>query len=641
MKLLFATLITLFLSGLIGCVGTIKDANKETTKASDSSDANKVDYVGITSVKAVANDKVEIAFPQSALDADSIAYVVRYDGLQVPIYLYGTALRPDYKGQLRYTVKGLTINTLYSFSVQVRNVKTNVESNNTVLMQTKTFSNLTANFMGVSELRNLSGADGATGIQAFWIPAEVKGSIINKDEIDPIEYRVTVIDGTVLNPGSMNDTSFVEPTRKIISAGSDKRSVVISGLQPGKKYFVQVRAIQFGYSLYSSDQNYLTETNTNYLQISTYSNDLSSINFDDSTFSLTLPPGSSGLYALNASWNAPTGNFDHYRIYYAVHGSTNISNYLNTQDGDSVCDGAESLDTSISCLQFPSSSNINNLITGLQVNTNYDVLLAICVSLDCELGKRVLSPVYSKTTTPRVADFQGIKSIDPAKSLTNLDQIYLNFDLPNFLSGNISGYIIRYYGNDPSNTLPLSVNDSDITNTTGLSVAPFDVQTDTTITISGVDPLSSDQYCFMLVPYSYNYDGSKTFGDTSSITPKCITPSLKAPDKLSFPGIDTGASSCDLLGLSATIKWSLPAVGIYSNFELFYQNNQPSFSFGNAVDWVNTSYTRILLNPTVTSYILTGLQPGTTYRFGTLTFYSSIDGPIRSEYNTNFFQCSF
>lgn len=642
LKILLSIIICLLASSLSSCVGTIKDANKDLTKASQSVDISKVNYIGILNAKAISNNKVEITFPQSELDPDDIAYVIRYDGLQVPIYLFGTALRPDYKGQLRYTVQDLRIDSIYSFSVQVRNVKTDIESNNSVLKQVKTFSNLTANFNGVSELRNLSGASGTTGIEVFWNPAEVKGSVINKDEIDPIEYRVTVIDGSVLNPGSMNDESFSDPNRKIVSAGNDKRSVVISGLQAGRKYFVQVRAIHYGYSLYSGDVNYLNEQNTKYLQISTYSEDLSDINFDESSFVLSLPPGNSGLYALSASWATPEGNFDHYRIYYAAKGATNLTNYLNSNSGNAICGGVESLDSAISCLAFPTTSHINNLITGLSVNINYDVILAICISTKCEIGKRIITSAVSKTTTPNVADFQGIKTIDQPTSLAKLDQIYLNFDLPNFLSGNISGYILQYYGSDPAN-IPLSVNDSDVVNITGLTVLPYNYQLDTSITVAGIDTLQMNQYCFKLVPFSYNFDGSKTFGDTSTISPMCITPQIKAPDKISFPGIDINSSAltCNASTLSVTINWVVPTTGIYSNFELFYQNDQSSFSFGNAIDWTNNTYQRILLNPKITSYQFTGLQPGKTYRFGVLTYYSSTDGPIRSEYNSNYFTCSF
>ncbi len=620
------------------CVGTIKDANKSTTKASSSTDVAQVEYAGISGAVAVANDKVEISFPQSSLDADTITYVIRYDGLQVPIYLYGSSIHPDFKGLLRYTINNLQIDTNYSFSVQVRNVLTSVESNNTVLKQVKTFSNATANFMGVSELRNLTGADGTSGIEVFWIPAQVKGSAINKDEIDPIEYQVTVLDGSILNPASMNDPSFISPDRRVLSIGSDKRSTIINGLQSGKKYYVQVRAIHYGYSLNSADVSYMLEKNTKYMAISTYTEDISNINFDDTTFLLDLPPGSGGLYSLKASWSPPTGNFDHYRLYYAKHGEADIKNYLNSQVVDPICMDSETNYPQVSCIQFPANSNLNNIITNLSINTNYDVVLAICVSLNCNL--RVIGNVASKTTTPGVADFSGIQTIDPAKNISNLDEVYLNFKLPNFLSGNINGYVLNYYGNSPTNPSPLSVNDLSIPNTTGLNVLTYSVFDDTTITVKGINPLSSDQYCFKLVPFSYNIDGSKRFGDVSSQTPKCITPSIKAPTVLQFTGIDTQTSSCDTLAQSATIKWNIPTIGVFSNFELFYVNDQSSFSFGDAINYSTNSYERILINSTTNSLNLTGLQPGRTYRFGVLTLYNSIDGPIRSEYNYNFFQCT-
>jgi hypothetical protein len=632
-------ILLLTIATFVGCVGTIEDANKSLSKAASSTDNVKLEYPGIISAVPISNDKVEVFFPQSEIDADNAAYVIRYDGLQIPIYVYATSLRPDYRGLLRYTIKGLFIDTNYSFSVQVRDVRKGVESNNTVLKQAKTFANLTANYDGISEVRNLSGDAGTTGIEVLWVQAETKGGI-NKDEIDPIEYQVTVIDGSTLNPGSMNDTSFSEPTRKVISAGADKRSVIINGLVSGRKYYMQVRAIHYGYTQYSADRNYQLEKNTRYLEISTYSDDMSNILFDDASFRLSLPAGSGGLYSISASWSTPEGNFDHYRLYYALQGATSITNYLSAEDGDIVCSGPETTNAAISCLPAASDHNLNNLITGLQVNRTYDVVLAICTSMRCERAKRMYSSIQSKTTTPAVADFQGIKSIDPAKNLSNLDQVTLNFDLPNFLSGNISGYVLRYYGADPSNSSPMSVNDSDVINLTGLGVLPYNVQTDTSLTVTGIDPLSIDQYCFMLVPFSYNVDGTKNFGDTSNVSPRCVLPSIKAPDKTQFPGIEASSSLCDAVNASVTLKWSAPTSGIFSNYEIFYVNDQASFSFGAALDYATNSYSRIFLGPTVTDYRFTGLQSGTTYRFGVLTYYSSIDGPIRSEYNTNFFSCS-
>lgn len=638
MKALFKIIFFIVLPILFGCVGTIEDANKSVSKAANSTDSIKLSYSGLIYVVPIAYDKAEIFFPQSELDADNTAYVIRYDGLQVPIYVYGTSLRPDYRGMLRYTVSGLRVDTVYTFSVQIRDVKTGVESNNTVAKQVKTFANLTANFNGISEVRNLSGDEGTTGIQVLWVPAEVKGGI-NKDEVDPIEYQVTLVDGTALNPGSMNDTAFSEPVRKVISAGADKRSVTISGLSPGKKYYVQVRAIHYGYTQNSADRNYMVEKNTKYLQISTYSDDMTSISFDDSTFVLGLPPGNGGLYSIAASWATPSGNFDHYRIYYTLNGAASLTNYLNADDGDAVCSGTETNNVNISCLQVASNHNLNNLLTGLQVNKNYDVVLTICGSLRCERAKRIYSSVLSKVTTPAVADFQGIKNIDPAKTISNLDHVVLNFDLPNFLSGNISGYVLRYYGSDPGNSSPMPVNDSDFTNLTGLGVLPYNVQNDTSITVTGIDPLSTDQYCFMLVPFSYNFDGSKNFGNTTGVVPKCILPSIKAPDKNQFIGIDTTASQCDAVSSSVTLKWNAPLSGIFSHYEIFYVNDQANFNFGSAVDYATNSYERFLVNSTVTDYRFTGLEPGKTYRFGVLTFYTSIDGPIRSEYNTNSFSC--
>lgn len=623
---------------LSACVGTIKEADPISTKAASETDKSVGEYVGITSATAISNTRVEVTFPSAEGDADNIAYVIRYDGQQIPTYIYGSALRPDYRGLLKYTVRDLQSDSRYSFSVQVRNVKTNLESANNLAKTTKTFNNATAIFNGISVARNLSGADGLNGIEVIWPEAETRGGVVSKDEVDPIEYQVTVIDANYLNPGDMNNESFGEPRRKIYSIQGNKRSATINGLKAGTKYYVQTRAVHHGFSLpvNANNINYKKEQNTNYLEISTYSENLGSLNFDNASLKSAFPPGIGGLYSIDLTWTAPQGNFDHYRIYYAVESAADLSNYLNTATVDLNCQGTETANPNVRC-QFVDSIFHHFLLTGLETNTKFRVALAVCLTRSCEAGKRVFSNVIPHTTTPPVAAFRGITSIETAKDIVKLDRLYLNYEPPEFTSGNISGFVIQYFGTDANNTSPISLNDSDSLNISMLDVQPFDYRTDTVIEVSGVDPSSPAPYCFLITPFTYNNDGTKTL-HRGGLIPQCKIPQMKGPTVAEFAGIDSFA--CSPTSRQVTLYWTKPASGIYNSFELFYAVNAPSFNFGDAFDWENNFYERIIIDPSRTSFTLTNLEPGKNYRLGLISFYDFINGPIRSELNSNTIQCN-
>ena len=626
---------------IIGCVGTIKSANPISTKAKFSNDKNISEYPGILEANAISNSRAEIIFSPIEGDPDQIAYVIRYDGQQIPTYVFGSGLKPDYRGLLKHTITNLIPDTNYSFSVQVRNVKSNVESANNNSKNTKTYSNTTAIFNGISILRNLSGADGLNGFEVIWPEAETRGGTVNKEESDPIEYKITIIDSNFLNPGDMNNNSYGEPNRKTFSIQEGKRSAIINGLKPGTKYYAQVRTIHHGYSLpvNSSNKNYKLESNTNYLEISTYSENIGNLNFNNNSLKTSFPPGNSGLYAINLSWLAPEGNFDHYRVYYAIDDEkTNLSNFLNTSSFDSTCAGIETSDINIKC-QFVNSNLSNFLLTGLETNTRFNLALVICLTRSCESGKRIVSNLKNHTTTPLVANFNGITSIKLAKDLTKLDRMFLHFESPDFNSGNISGFNVEYFGADTNNPTPITLNDPDIINSTELSVHAFDYRLDKIIEISGINPSSSAAYCFLITPFTFNNDGTKSI-HRRGLIPQCKIPEIKGPTLLDFPGLDT--YNCKSVTKEIEISWITPNEGIYSHYEIFYTSENISFNFGDAILWDTppTAYKRILVDPSKFKFTLSNLQTGKNYKIGILTFYNSINGIIRSENNINIVQCS-
>jgi hypothetical protein len=533
----------------------------------------------------------------------------------------------------------------------MRDTTSQLESSNSVKFQATTFSNPTANFVGISDVRNLSGSNGLNGIEVVWPEAQVLGSDVFKNTIDPVEYKVTVIDSTYLTPGSMNDTSFGEPVRKVISASGNQRNLVINGLKPGIKYFIQVRCVHYAYAANSADANYKLEENTNYMAISTYTDDLSSLHFENNSFFLSWPPGAGGLNALIGNWTAPTGNFDHFRIYYAQNADVSYSSlnaYLNNQDGDALCDEAEIANSKIFCQQ--ADSNLTSVqITGLQPNATYNAILAVCLTSDCKKSKRVISFTQTKTTTPNFANFGGITTINTSNDIINLNTLQLNFIAPDFTSGNISGFLVDYYGNDPKSLTPSTLNDPSIANPTSLTVDSFNYLTDTSITIRGVDYSSLDQQCYLVYPFTYILGGSKQVSKTG-LTPVCITPILTKPTSLEFPGFNNTDTACNSytskLQKQAYLSWISPTKGIYDQYEIFYIKSS-TFNFVDAISGIgdpSTNYNRIVIDGSKTDYTLTNMEtgnPGDVYKIGILSYYNSPLGPIRSEFNASVITCDF
>lgn len=639
-RILIFIQISLLIIGLTGCVGTIKTANSANTKSSDSIDSAVQSYVGIYSATAVANDKIEILFPQIGSEADSIAYVIRYDGQVTPLYVNGSSLRPHWKNYLKYTIKGLNVNSSYALSVQARNIKTQAESTNNLVKTASTFSNLTANFMGISDLQNLSGIDGAKGIKVFWLPAEVKGYDVQPNEIDPASYQITVINkkcGITL----MNDaTAPADCERKVFYASANDRSIIINGLTADTIYMVQVRCIHYGVSQNSANSSYKTETNTTYLEIRTFSEDSSSVPFSESSLVYSLPDGIAGSTSVKVKWNSALGAFDHYRIYYAPTNGNTTSEFNSAIDHDPGCLVTTVNSKTFNCL-FVNSTNVNATIAGLKNDTSYDFYFVICSSFSCDSSHRKVVPAIKVlSTSPSVARFSGIKTILAAKDLDNLNNVELNFNPADISTGAIYGYLIKFYGTSPFNMSPRIINDSSYDGPLGYLAFDKPANELTKITVTGV-PIGI-QSCFKVVPYILKQNGDKLEGDTSTTTPTCVTPVITAPTADQFKGFSNYADpfACDVANRSMTLSWISPTVGVFSKYEIFYSYtagaSDSSFNFTTLKSGTN----RIEVSSKTNTITITNLDPGYTYTFGILTKYQPAGGDVMfSDDNTQKLQC--
>ena len=638
-------LLILFSFVFSACVGTVKTLDPTSTRVLSSADQSLANFEGLNSAVAVSDKKVELFFTPIASKIDNYSYIINYDGQVASTYVSANTLTPDYRGFVKYTVTGLDQNKKYTFNVQARDLTTQNESSNNIKIAATTFANPTANFVGVSETRNLSGSAGLNGIEVIWPQAEVKGTEISRNDIDPVEYKITVIDSTSLNPGNMNDPSFGEPLRKVISASSAQRNLIVNGLKPGIKYYVQVRAIHYAFAANSADINYKVEENTTYSEITTYTDDLASVNFTNTSFYLSWPSGFGGLYALIGSWTAPKGNFDHYRMYYAVaSNSINLNSFMNGAQGevDALCSGAETNNSDISCMEAD-SDQLTGTISGLQPNTTYNVILAVCVTATCERTRRVISTMQNRSTTPNLANFQGITTILPSNDINNLNTAKLNFNLPDFSTGAISGYLVDSYGSDITND-PVTLNDSSVVNTTPFTVDDFDYMTATSLTVRGINYSSTDRQCFLAYPFSYTMMGTK-ITSKAGLTPVCFTPSLAGPSATDFPGFSSTSDSCSKAGKQVYLGWTAPTVGIYDSYEIFYiKSTTENFSFSSAMQWeTNPNYHRIVLDKDQTSYTLTNMATGSgaIYKIGILTYFNSSTSAVRSDYNFQTITCDF
>jgi hypothetical protein len=606
-KSLTLLLLTFFITS---CVGTIKDANSLSTKSKTSSVLNLKSYPGVESVTAVADSKVEVFFPALNGDAEKTAYVIRYSGQQVPIYIQGDVLKPvvhlnanqERVTSLKATISDLRSDTDYEFSVEVRDITTGSESSNNVYKPVKTFPNLTAHFMGVGEVKNLAGVNGLNGIEVFWTEAEIRGTTISKNDIDPTSYEITIINGSTPGlakyPSDMNDKTLAASIRSVYTVAAGNRSFVINGLRSFTKYYVQVRAIHYGKSLNAGLASYKVEENTNYQEVITYDPSRATTIENPASFSSSYPPGAQGLTSINLAWQRATGVFDHYRAYYSL-SNTALS---------------VTASCSVDCDIISSSSNLHQIV-GVNARQLYYLTLIACRDVSCSTYV-TYNRISHLTTPPVITSYAGIFSIDTAKNLSTLDKLFLNVAVPDFNLGYIVG--IDFYGCHSSTTANCNPNipANLLSTVTNLAVDPsFDYTVDSTIPISGIDPASTFPYCFYARPFIFNNLNAKAYVDAPLSTVKCRVPEIKAA---AFSGFDTD-STCDLL------KWQIPTTGVFDGYEIYYRLKSSVFETSVPLTEVGNTYTRVIVNPDINEYstLQLPLVTGGAYDFGIRTIYRS------------------
>ncbi len=644
------------------CVGTIEDANIQTTKSAGTS-ISPIKFEGVYRAIPIAHNKVDILFFPASGGSGDYTYLISYDGISTPISVPSSTLKLDYRGLHKVTVPSLSINTTYSFQVQIVDESTGGKSFTEVAVAATTFPNLTCNFEGIGSVAPLSGANGLNAINVTWAEGETIGSTIFAEEPDPYQYVVTIIDSDLLNPGDMNNDTFTEPERKVFYFNRTKRNVNIYGLTSGKKYFVQVRCEHEGYNSFGFDQSYLREENTNHTQITTLLAGAAGITWPTSQISLSLGPGASGLNTLQLDWPGAIGAFDHYRAYSTRNevGDPGLNTAITVSPScqnscyasASNCGGSGCLTRSgcyadsghwVNCKKLP-LNEISTLLVGLEEQKSHEAKLLVCQDINCTIF--VESPVLSIITRPDLASFDGIVTIDKPKSFDDLGSLWINLLPPQVETGLIDGVLVEFVGQLDSDT-PVILNGApDFTNSSNLTVVPFDYQTVTEIEVQGINPYSALKYCFKA--YGFTYSGAGVIIPQPVETqqnPVCVYPSpnyITPPDNLQFLGL----SSCTLLSESISLAWALPSEGVYEKIEVFWKDNSVGspFNFNDAVAEANSgamvNYKRALIDGSKINYVVTSLDPSKSYTFAALSYMAGLDGvEYRSNFNSGIRTCS-
>lgn len=604
---------TLFIL-LISCVGKVEDKNPETTKGVNVG-SSVFRFDGIYKAAPIANNKVDVSFFPASGSPNDVTYIISYDGATNPVTVPGSTLRTDYRGLLTYTVDGLSSDQSYSFNVQAKNTE-GTKSTNDLTASATTFANITANFDGISNVRNLPGADGRNALIIEWPAAEKQGSSFVFKEIDPVQYEVVLLNAESATPVAFDDASFGPPTRIVSLVDGKNISHQVNGLQPATKYFVRVRAVHYGYTQFGADPNYRKEENSKYLIAETLSDELSAVDVDLSDFKVTIPKGSEGLSSLNLTWNAATGAIDHYRAYYKKTAEGQPwSSYKNSFD--EICDGQDSGDTAYYCKKVD-FEDTTTVISELEAYTEHDVHFLACMTSTCRTNEYLeyeSSGPYK--TEPGIANFAGVEDILNPKNFWALDEVFLEFTPIDLNSGVMDGLIVEIKQRDTGPpTSDTYLNHPSVSNNSIFSIASFDYLADDEIRVSGIDSQSIEQYCFSLLPYVWN--GGAVEVKRESEVVKCKRVTVEPPGSEDFPGISS--SSFDNSTSSISINWLDPTKGVYDKFVAFIRTDGGLFNFGEAVAG-NANYIRYEI-PYGENTVTFPFLPSGNYRIGVLTYFS-------------------
>jgi hypothetical protein len=660
--LIFCSLILI----LISCVGTIEEKNPPFTKPADIK-SNTIPFNGLTRVIPISNTRVELYFNPAPGVPDSLTYLIYINNALVPIEVKGSALEINPLGEYRFTVSGLTTNTLYQFRVGVRNAVQSTTSDNDKTLQARTFSNITASFNGAAQAYPASGLNGQTSIIVEWVPAlTLSPSIFSPRITDPIAYEIKYMPataGSILTLNSPTNPHVITQTLPSVvneaTNGSEERSRLITGLAPGTTYYFQVRAIHKSYGTFKDNPEYKYEQNTRIVAATTRSID-EQFSFNRNTLNLSAPSGQDGLNRAIATWGSAQGPYVQYRLYtqlVAGSGATplQLDNLVDPFDDEAI--DILNADSSNYILINPGETTYT--ITNLLSYNYYHAKLVVCLTVECDSANRERSNLILYRVVPKVAAFDGVSDILNPIDANNINRVTVTFSPPVTTVGILTGLEVYCYSsiNDPNPVLipvggvvpPGTKPECDgLTRLTPNPVALSAYSNFSSLILDGVQytgPSATNTLCLSVVPVieGENY----IFRDFSTNVIRCARPEIQLPSVEEFPG---AVNICNTTSDTLNVRWTLPTGGLYSNFQVFWKEVDGSpYKFSEAISGNDSRYVSneqaiagntMVLNANQTEYLVTGLKPGRRYQYGVLAYVTQQGSRVFSEFNQAPRECS-
>lgn len=632
-----------FLLGLAGCVGTVTESADPYTESSPANDI-PLYFTGIQNAAAISDTRIEIFFLPASGGSGKYTYDLQVGNETIPRSYSSDTLYPDYRGLLKITLKDLSRLTTYQLKVEVRDEGSPQQSDSQVIKTITTFENQVADFDGVLSVYNMPGQDGKDSLKLRWNPAKTSSGFPALPS-DPASYEIILLDSMRFTPGDFDVQAEPENGKWVfgIPNNADQIEKVIQGLPSKTKFYIRMRAIHKSSIDNIFSPRLRSEQNTNYVAISTLSGSISDLDYKPDSFTVKLAPGSQGLNAVNTTWTAPSGVFDHYRLYY-----WKKSGVPPTIPENCLTPYLSDINANVWCKKVDYNLSLAS-ITGLEPYQEYGITLILCATSTCSsLGDRARWTDRTIITDPLTSTFSGINEISTASNLDELGSVKIKFSSPDFSNGYFDGLILKVKRSQDDSTQPVEVLELPYADTSTYTL-PYDFLRENEITVKGIDYLDPLPYCFNLYPFKWNSANTERI-EFDKNSWKCPVLSIDAPTKKEFLGLDTATSYAD----KVTLNWKTPTRGLYTHYEIFWTKNASThFNWSDAITQTEqlntTNYGRKLIEGenleigADNSFSMNLFTDG-AYSFGVITYYSYITPnglfTIRSESNTQIFKCN-
>lgn len=667
---------------LSSCVGTIEETGTPNTEAEGTAISPSA-YAGIAGVKAISDTRVEIYFPPAPGDQKELIYQIFKDKSEQPIEVRFDALRKSYDGNLTFTYNGLSPSTTYAFSVEYKNLVTNRFSRSTKgTLNVTTFSNQMCDFNGIIDARNANGVASLDTINIYWFPAKDSGFIVSSEDYDPERYEII---GISEEDGGLDRIEDLNANRIVINVSSTKSYHPVSGLNPGTKYFFQVRCKHRGWKNKgyldleeTKIGTYRRESNTRFIEIATKGNGSEPDFVGPFQIKNPLLPLDAES-KLGVEWAPATGGFTEYRIFYhrLIEGpalSYGVYDEASMMADDKITDdlmdeivgpgpgypsGCNPANALCGSKRVP-AEELSAIIENLDKFKYYQVKVVACVDSECLAEKRISLGSRLARVVPNMIPFNGITSIEDPNPTIDISRVTLRFDSPLRNSGYASRLVVRcFQGADDSTPVTFPEDGSAITGSgksdcEGLSLnttlpAHAGMLNFTAIEVDGVAANENRNYCFTVHPEidesANGLDYVLTDADNAII--QCSSPTIKGPSYQEFRGRREDiceVDESDPANLKLKVKWHDPEGGFWEDFKVIWKEYDPtsdnpdiagSFSFHKALAG-DADYTIAEVgSKTDDEYtITTNLLPGRKYHVGVIPFFE-LDGVDQyGEFNT-------